>query len=155
MRWRSASVPMVVATRAWVSPRVNRAEPWTRGSTPTSQATLSGDIMYGEINATAYDENTGMTDGDGILMANFRADRVREILVSRIPDVPQLRWRLVDVPFGVDRPSWVEDPDLDPDFHNPPRRVVLHRPPVTGLSALRVNGEKMDLSKQRYSLAKD
>jgi hypothetical protein len=28
------SVPSVATTRAWVSPRVNSAEPWVRGSTP-------------------------------------------------------------------------------------------------------------------------
>ncbi|MFV0316463.1 MAG: WS/DGAT/MGAT family O-acyltransferase [Microthrixaceae bacterium] len=53
-------------------------------------------------------------------------ERFREILISRIPEVPQLRWRYVDVPFGIDRPSWVEDPDMDPDFHI--RRVALPRP---------------------------
>lgn len=53
-------------------------------------------------------------------------DRFREVLVSRIAEVPQLRWRYVDVPFGVDRPSWVEDPHMDPDFHI--RRVALPAP---------------------------
>jgi WS/DGAT/MGAT family acyltransferase len=56
----------------------------------------------------------------------FSFDRVRDLLVSRIPDVPQLRWRYLDVPFGVDRPSWVEDPDLDPDFHI--RRIAVPSP---------------------------
>ena len=27
------------------------------------------------------------------------------------------RWRLVEVPFGLDHPYWVEDPDFDLDFH--------------------------------------
>ena len=31
----SRVVPSVVTTNAWVSPRVNSAEPWVRGSTPT------------------------------------------------------------------------------------------------------------------------
>jgi WS/DGAT/MGAT family acyltransferase len=53
-------------------------------------------------------------------------ERFRELLISRIPEVPQLRWKYVDVPFGIDRPSWVEDPDLDPDFHI--RRVALPSP---------------------------
>ncbi len=33
----SSMVPSVVTARAWVSPRVNRAEPWVRGRTPISQ----------------------------------------------------------------------------------------------------------------------
>lgn len=53
-------------------------------------------------------------------------ERFREVLISRIPEVPQLRWRYVDVPFGVDRPSWVEDPHMNPDFHI--RRVALPAP---------------------------
>ena len=34
MRCASRSVPSVVTTSACVSPRVNSAEPWVRGSTP-------------------------------------------------------------------------------------------------------------------------
>ena len=36
-RCSSSEVPSVAATRACVSPRVKRAEPWTRGRTPTSE----------------------------------------------------------------------------------------------------------------------
>jgi diacylglycerol O-acyltransferase len=53
-------------------------------------------------------------------------ERFREILISRIPEVPQLRWRYVDVPFGIDRPSWIEEADIDPDFHI--RRIALPQP---------------------------
>ena len=35
-RCSSSLVPRVTATSAWVSPRVKSAEPWTRGSSPTS-----------------------------------------------------------------------------------------------------------------------
>lgn len=53
-------------------------------------------------------------------------DRFLEVLASRIPEVPQLRYRLVEVPFGLDRPGWVEDGDLDIDYHV--RRVGLPQP---------------------------
>ncbi len=53
-------------------------------------------------------------------------EKFREIVISRIPETPQLRWRYVDVPFGLDRPSWVEETDIDPDFHI--RRIALPRP---------------------------
>ncbi len=53
-------------------------------------------------------------------------DRFVELLVSRIPEVPQLRYKLVDVPFGLDRPGWVEDGDLDVDYHV--RRIGLPHP---------------------------
>jgi WS/DGAT/MGAT family acyltransferase len=36
---------------------------------------------------------------------------------ERIHLLPPFRWRLVEVPFGLDLPYWVEDPDFDLDFH--------------------------------------
>ena len=33
----SSEVPRVAVTSAWVSPRVNSADPWVRGRTPTSE----------------------------------------------------------------------------------------------------------------------
>lgn len=53
-------------------------------------------------------------------------DRFVDLLVSRIPEVPQLRYKLVDVPFGLDRPGWVEDENLDIDYHV--RRIGVPRP---------------------------
>ncbi len=53
-------------------------------------------------------------------------DRFLEVLVSRIPEVPQLRYKLVDVPFGLDRPGWVEDGELDIDYHV--RRIAVPQP---------------------------
>lgn len=53
-------------------------------------------------------------------------ERFLDVLVSRIPEVPQLRYKLVDVPFGLDRPGWVEDEHLDVDYHV--RRIGLPQP---------------------------
>lgn len=36
---------------------------------------------------------------------------------ERIHLVPPFRWRLAEVPFGLDHPYWVQDPDFDLDFH--------------------------------------
>jgi WS/DGAT/MGAT family acyltransferase len=36
---------------------------------------------------------------------------------ERLHLLPPFRWRLVNVPFGLDLPYWVEDPDFDLDFH--------------------------------------
>ena len=40
-----------------------------------------------------------------------------ELLAERLPLLPPLRWRLAEVPFGLDYPYWVDDPDFDLDFH--------------------------------------
>ena len=36
---------------------------------------------------------------------------------QRLHLVPQFRWKLVEVPLGIDRPGWVEDPNFDISYH--------------------------------------
>jgi diacylglycerol O-acyltransferase / wax synthase len=52
--------------------------------------------------------------------------RVRALLESRLPLIAPLRRRLVEVPFGLHVPVWVEDPDFDLDYHV--RRAALPAP---------------------------
>ena len=40
-----------------------------------------------------------------------------ELLSERLHLLPPFKWRLVPVPFGLDHPYWIEDPDFDLDFH--------------------------------------
>src|SRR3954469_6862997 len=42
---------------------------------------------------------------------------LRRRVEQRIHLLPPFRWRLVQVPLGLDLPYWVEDPDFDLDFH--------------------------------------
>ncbi len=42
---------------------------------------------------------------------------VTTLLRERVHLLPPLRWRLVEVPLGLDLPYWTEDPDFDLDFH--------------------------------------
>ena len=42
---------------------------------------------------------------------------VRDVITSRIHLVPPFRWRLVKVPFDIDLPYWVDDPEFDLDDH--------------------------------------
>ena len=42
---------------------------------------------------------------------------VSTLLRERLHLLPPLRWRLVEVPLGLDLPYWTEDPDFDLDFH--------------------------------------
>jgi diacylglycerol O-acyltransferase / wax synthase len=41
----------------------------------------------------------------------------REQIGSRLPQLPPLRRRLVELPLGLDHPYWLEDPAFDLDFH--------------------------------------
>jgi diacylglycerol O-acyltransferase len=47
----------------------------------------------------------------------FTLERFTRVVESRLPSVPPLRRRLVDVPLGLDQPYWIEDPDFDIEFH--------------------------------------
>ena len=42
---------------------------------------------------------------------------VQALLAERLPLLPPLRWRLTEVPFGLDYPYWIDDPEFDLDFH--------------------------------------
>ena len=42
---------------------------------------------------------------------------MKRLLEERLPLLPPFRWRLAEVPFGLDYPYWVDDQDFDLDFH--------------------------------------
>src|SRR4051795_4267592 len=44
-------------------------------------------------------------------------DDVQLLLNERLPLLPPLRWRLAEVPLGLDYPYWVDDVAFDLDFH--------------------------------------
>ena len=52
--------------------------------------------------------------------------RVTELLSQRLPLVPVMRRRLLEVPLGLDQPYWVDDPDFDVEYHV--REIALPRP---------------------------
>ena len=65
----------------------------------------------------------------------FTLERFTRVVESRLPLVPPLRRRLVDVPLGLDQPYWIEDPDFDIEFHV--RELALPSPAATGSSPSR------------------
>src|SRR3954454_20301525 len=42
---------------------------------------------------------------------------IEALIADRIPQLPPLRWRLAEVPLGLDYPYWVDDADFDLHFH--------------------------------------
>jgi len=44
-------------------------------------------------------------------------ERVKEVYGARLHLAPPFRRRLVEVPFGLHHPLWIEDPDFDIDYH--------------------------------------
>jgi diacylglycerol O-acyltransferase / wax synthase len=45
------------------------------------------------------------------------ADVVKQLIRDRLSLLPPLRWRLVEVPFGLDYPYWADDLHFDLDYH--------------------------------------
>jgi diacylglycerol O-acyltransferase / wax synthase len=52
--------------------------------------------------------------------------RLTDVLGERLPEVPVLRRKLLNVPLGLDQPYWVDDPDFDIEYHI--REIALPRP---------------------------
>lgn len=53
-------------------------------------------------------------------------DDLRDLLEARLHLTPVLRQRLVEVPLGLGRPYWVDDPEFDLEFHL--REMALPEP---------------------------
>ena len=56
----------------------------------------------------------------------YSFDLLKQVLASRLKYLPPFRRRIVEVPFGLTHPVWVEDPDFDLDYHV--RRVAVPAP---------------------------
>jgi WS/DGAT/MGAT family acyltransferase len=51
---------------------------------------------------------------------------IQRLLAERLPLLPPMRWRLAEVPLGLDYPYWVEDEEFDLEYHV--RELGLARP---------------------------
>jgi diacylglycerol O-acyltransferase len=52
--------------------------------------------------------------------------RLTDLVAERLPLVPVLRRKLLNVPLGIDQPYWVDDADFDIEYHI--RELALPRP---------------------------
>ena len=66
---------------------------------------------WGHVSGLAvYDPSTTPT-------GQLTIEDVCRLVSERLHLLPPFRWRLVWVPFGLDHPYWIEDPNFDIDFH--------------------------------------
>ena len=56
-------------------------------------------------------------DPSGAPGGALTAQDMCRVVGQRIHLLPPFRWKLVEVPFGLDHPYWIEDKDFDLDFH--------------------------------------
>lgn len=47
----------------------------------------------------------------------YSFEKVRGVIEERLPLIPMFRRRLVEVPFRLHHPIWIDDPDFDLDYH--------------------------------------
>ena len=60
------------------------------------------------------------------IRGGYSFDRVHDLVSRRLVQAPVFTRRLVQVPFRLGHPYWVDDPDFDIDFHL--RRAALPAP---------------------------
>lgn len=78
---------------------------------------------------------------------------LRALLEPRLHLAPPFRQRLVDVPFGLGNPYWVDDPDFDLEFHL--RELALPAPgddEQLGEQVARIHARPLDRSRPLWEL---
>ena len=66
--------------------------------------------MFGHVASLNIYDPSGAPGGAGV-------EATRQLILERIDQLAPFRRRLVEVPFGLDLPYWIEDPYFDLDFH--------------------------------------
>ena len=85
------------------------------------------DILFvaGETD-TIYHHTVGLVILDTSACPRFSFDYLRKKVIERIRDVPHFRWKLHEVPMGLDLPYWVEDENFR--YENHFKRIAVPSP---------------------------
>jgi len=85
------------------------------------------DVLFvaGE-SAEIYQHTAGLVILDTSTQAEFSFDYFRDKLIERVSLVPHFRWKLCEVPLGLDLPYWVEDGNFS--YHHHIRRIAVPSP---------------------------
>src|SRR6478735_6008922 len=66
---------------------------------------------------TGHVGSLAMLDASTALSGEFGIEQVKLLLSERAPQLPPLRWRLAEIPLGLDHPYWVEEAEIDLGYH--------------------------------------
>jgi diacylglycerol O-acyltransferase / wax synthase len=78
---------------------------------------------------------------------------IHNMIAERLPLLPPFRWRLKEVPFSLDYPYWIDDPDFDLEYHV--RELALAPPPTDqklGEQVARIFARPLDRSRPLWEL---
>src|SRR5437588_1543790 len=78
---------------------------------------------------------------------------IHNLIADRLPLLPPFRWRLKQVPLGLDYPYWIDDPDFDLEYHV--RELALAPPPTDAKLAeqvARIFSRPLDRAKPLWEL---
>jgi WS/DGAT/MGAT family acyltransferase len=84
------------------------------------------DTAWGHVGGMSLLDPTGVPD--------FGFDKLMHAIEQRLVHVPRFRWKLLEVPLGLDRPYWVESTDFDVRKH-------VHRIAVPSPGGMKELGE--------------
>jgi diacylglycerol O-acyltransferase len=102
--------------------------------------------VFGHVASLTVYDPSGAPGGAGV-------EATRRLILERIDQLAPFRRRLVEVPFGLDLPYWVEDPSFDLDFH-----VRHHAVPPPGNAeqlaevVCRIHARPLDRSRPLWEL---
>jgi len=85
------------------------------------------DILFvaGETD-TIYHHTVGLVILDTSACPRFSFDYLRKKVIERIREVPHFRWKLHEVPMGLDLPYWIEDENFH--YENHFKRIAVPSP---------------------------
>src|ERR1700750_2340798 len=74
-------------------------------------------FLYLETPTTHMQVQAVMLLDPSTVPGGYSFEKIKALLASRLPMLPEFRRRLAFVPFDLHRPVWFDDPDFDLDYH--------------------------------------
>ncbi len=98
-----------------------------KGSVATERLTgLDASFLYFETPTQPLHVAMTLVFDPATIPGGYSFARLRQHIAERIPEAPVFQRRLLEVPFRLHHPVWVDDPDFDIDHHL--RRAALPAP---------------------------
>ena len=85
--------------------------------TPERLSRQDADFLYRETPAVHMHVVMVAVFDPGTVPGGYSFRRIRQRIIDRIPLLPVFQRRLVEVPFRLGPPTWVDDPEFDIDNH--------------------------------------